>query len=136
MGAAAAVSKLLKLDESQTVTSFGIASSLSSGLIRNFGTMAGHLHSGNAARNGIEAGLLAKKGFTSTYGIIEVLSGFYNTYTGKAGPLSPAVIQENLEALGNPWNIINPGLMFKAFLCAHQSFRRRCRVATQEETHD
>jgi len=121
MGATAAVCKLLKLDEYQTMMGFGIATSLSSGLIRNFGTMAGHLHAGNAARNGIEAGFLARKGFSACYGIIEATSGFYNTYTGNPNPVPQEAMQENLRALGNPWNIVNPGMMFKAFPCAHIS---------------
>ncbi len=121
MGATAAVTKLLKLDEYQIMTGIGIATSLSSGLTRNFGSMAGHLHAGNAARNGIEAGFLAKKGFTACEGVIEAPYGFYNSYTGDPNPVSEAAMQENLQALGNPWNILNPGLMFKAFPCAHIS---------------
>jgi 2-methylcitrate dehydratase PrpD len=100
---------------------FGIAASLSSGLTRNFGSMAGHLHAGNAARNGIEAAFLAQKGFTAFEGAIEAPSGFYNCYTGNPAPVPDAAMQEILAALGHPWNIIDPGLMFKAFPCAHIS---------------
>jgi 2-methylcitrate dehydratase PrpD len=119
MGAVAAVSKVLKLDEERTETAFGIAGSLSSGLIRNFGAMAGHLHSGNAARNGVEAALLAQKGYTGRHGIIETPSGFYNAYTGTTEPVSQAAMEEYSGALGNPWNILKPGLMFKAYPCSH-----------------
>jgi 2-methylcitrate dehydratase PrpD len=119
MGAAAAVSKVLKLDEDHTETALGIAGSLASGLIRNFGAMAGHLHSGNAARNGVEAGLLARKGYTGREGIIETPSGFYNAFTGTQEPVSREAMEENLKALGNPWNIVKPGLMFKAYPCSH-----------------
>jgi 2-methylcitrate dehydratase PrpD len=121
MGATASVSKVLKLDENQTVMAFGIAASLASGLIRNFGAMAGHLHAGNAARNGVEAGLLAQKGYTGRYGIIEIPGGFYNAYTGTTEPIHQQVMKDNINALGNPWNIIKPGLMFKAYPCAHIS---------------
>ncbi len=121
MGAVTSVSKVLKLDENRTVTAFGIAASLASGLIRNFGAMAGHLHAGNAARNGVEAGLLAQKGYSGRQGIIEIPGGFYNAYTGTTEPVSKERMEENLKALGNPWNIVKPGLMFKAFPCAHIS---------------
>jgi 2-methylcitrate dehydratase PrpD len=121
IGATAAISKLLKLDENQTMMAFGIAASLASGLIRNFGAMAGHLHAGNAARNGVEAGLLAQKGYTGRAGIIEIPGGFYNAYTGTREPVKQQAIEENIKALGNPWNIIKPGLMFKAFPCSHIS---------------
>jgi 2-methylcitrate dehydratase PrpD len=119
MGATTAVSKILKLDEDHTETALGIAASLSSGLIRNFGAMAGHLHAGNAARNGVEASFLAQKGYTGRHGIIEIPGGFYNAYTGTADPVAPDVLEGNLKALGNPWNILKPGLMFKAFPCCH-----------------
>ena len=100
---------------------FGIAASLSCGLTRNFGTMAGHFHAGNAARNGIEAGILAAKGFNAYEGIIEGQSGYYSMFTGSPDAAPDRLVQENLKALGNPWNIITPGLMFKAFPCAHIS---------------
>jgi 2-methylcitrate dehydratase PrpD len=121
MGAAAAVSKLLRLDENRTEMAFGIAASLSSGLVRNFGAMAGHLHAGNAARNGVQAALLAGKGYTGHAGIIETPGGFYSAYTGAAEPVGTAAMETNLKALGNPWNIVKPGLMFKAYPCAHIS---------------
>ena len=121
IGATASVSKVLKLDESQTMMAFGIAASLASGLIRNFGAMAGHLHAGNAARNGVEAGLLAQKGYTGRYGIIEIPGGFYNAFTGTTEPVQQQAVRDNIKALGNPWNIIKPGLMFKAYPCAHIS---------------
>ena len=121
MGATAAVSKILELDENKVNMAFGIAASLSCGLTRNFGTMAGHFHAGNAARNGIEAGILAAKGFNAYEGIIEGPAGYYSMFTGSPDPVPDRVVQENLKALGNPWNIITPGLMFKAFPCAHIS---------------
>jgi 2-methylcitrate dehydratase PrpD len=121
MGATASVAKLLKLDKEKTLMSFGIAASLSCGLTRNFGSMAGHLHAGNAARNGIEAAFLAEKGFISCDGIIEVPFGFYNVFTGNAEPAPEAEMEENIRTLGNPWNIVDPGLMLKAFPCAHIS---------------
>jgi 2-methylcitrate dehydratase PrpD len=121
MGATAAVAKILKLDESKINLSLGIAASLSCGIIRNFGSMAGHLHAGNAARNAIEAGILAQKGFTAYSDIFEAPYGFYNTFTANQDPLPIEVEEEHSKALGNPWNILNPGFMFKAFPCAHIS---------------
>jgi 2-methylcitrate dehydratase PrpD len=122
MGSIAAMSKLLKLNEHKTMMGFGIASTMACSLIRNFGSMAGHLHGGNAARNGIEATLLAQKGYTATYpGIIEGPGGFYNAFTGNLDPVPEKVQQERLNSLANPWTLINPGLMFKSYPCAHIS---------------
>jgi 2-methylcitrate dehydratase PrpD len=121
VGANAAVARLMKLDEHQINMSFGIAVSLAAGLTQNFGTMAGHLHAGNAARNGIVACSLASKGFSSYEGIFEAPGGFSNVLTGRKDPISRDEMEEVLAALGNPWDLINPGLMFKAFPCAHIS---------------
>jgi 2-methylcitrate dehydratase PrpD len=122
MGAASALSKLLKLNEHKMMMTLGIASTMSCSLIRNFGSMAGHLHGGVAARNGIEAVTLAQKGYDATSpGIIEGRGGFYNAFSGNLDPLSENVQQERLDTLGNPWNLVDPGLMFKYYPCAHIS---------------
>ena len=121
MGATAAAAKLLELDEAQTTTALGIAASMACGLTRNFGSMAGHLHAGNAARNGIESTALAKKGFTASNDIVEITSGFYNLFTGHASAVDDEEMSEQIAALGNPWNLVDPGLMHKAFPCAHIS---------------
>ena len=122
MGAAAAVSKLLNLNERQTVMALGIAATMSCGLHRSFGSMAGHIHGGNAARHGIEAGFLAQKGYTATLeGVIEGPNGYYNAFSGDPEPVTEAIQQKYLDMLGNPWNIIDPGLMIKAYPCAHIS---------------
>ena len=121
MGSATACAKILKLDEKKTEMALGIAASAAGGLTRNFGTMAGHLHSGNAARNGIEAAVLAGMGYNGVENVIEGPSGFYNLFAGTDVPLAEEVMRENIDALGNPWNIIEPGLMFKAFPIAHIS---------------
>lgn len=120
IGATAALSKLLKLDERKMINALGIASTMACSLIRNFGSMAGHLHGGNAARNGIEAVILAKKGYDATgTDVIEGRGGFYNAFSGKLDPLSEEAQRERLDTLGNPWNLIDPGLMFKYYPCAH-----------------
>jgi 2-methylcitrate dehydratase PrpD len=100
VGANAAVAKLLKLDKHKVNMSFGIVVSLASGLTQNFGTMAGHLHSGNASRNGILACSLAKKGFTSFEGIFEAPGGFSNVLTGRKNRVSQAEMEEVAGTLG------------------------------------
>jgi 2-methylcitrate dehydratase PrpD len=76
IAAAMAACRLLRLDPHQTATAIGIASCASGGFRRNMGTMAKALHSGNAARAGVEAAMLAKRGFTADTGIIEAPLGF------------------------------------------------------------
>ena len=119
--AAAAAAKLLRLNTRQTEMALGIAASLSCGLTRNFGSMAGHLHAGNAARSGIEAACLANSGLNASDDIIEVNQGFYSLFTGNTDPVPQKVLQVYVSSLGNPWNVVNPGFMYKAFPCAHIS---------------
>lgn len=76
IAAALTVSRLLKLDRRQTTMAIGIASCSSGGFRRNMGTMAKALHSGNAARGGIQAAYLARRGFTSDPEILEAPLGF------------------------------------------------------------
>jgi len=120
LGGTVALSKLLKLDEYKMMMALGTAATMSSGTMRNFGSMAGHIHGGDAARNAIEAVTLAQKGYTATYpGILEGPGGFYNGFSGNSGMVPEKVQQERLNALGNPWNLLSPGLMFKYYPCAH-----------------
>ncbi len=76
IAAAVTAARLLKLDSRQTAMAIGIASCSSGGFRRNMGTMAKALHSGNAARDGIQAAELAKRGFTADATIIEAPLGF------------------------------------------------------------
>ncbi len=122
LGGTIALAKLLKLDEYKMMMALGTATTMSSGTMRNFGSMAGHIHGGDAARNAIEAVTLAQKGYTATYpGILEGPGGFYNGFSGKSGTVPEKVQQESLQSLGNPWNLLSPGLMFKYYPCAHIS---------------
>jgi 2-methylcitrate dehydratase PrpD len=120
IGATIGVSKLLKLNERQTINALGIASTMACSLIRNFGSFAGHIHGGNAARNAIEAVTLAQKGYDATgTDVIEGAGGYYNAFSGKLEPLAEEIQRQRLAQLGNPWNLINPGFMFKYYPCAH-----------------
>jgi 2-methylcitrate dehydratase PrpD len=121
MAAAGAAAKLLKLNELQVRRSFGIAASLASGLRQNFGTMVKPLHAGIAARNGVEAALMAEADFTSDENIFEAPLGFKNVFTGDHSDISRAIPfgsktitpSEFAKCLGNPWNIFSPGMSFK-----------------------
>jgi 2-methylcitrate dehydratase PrpD len=121
LAAAGAAARLLELDEQQTRRSFGIAASLAGGLRQNFGTMTKPLHAGMAARNGVDAALLAQAGLTASEDIIEAPLGFRNVFTGNPSDLSQQTpdgdgtltLAEIAARLGNPWNIADPGLSIK-----------------------
>jgi len=77
-GAAAAVGKILALDEQKMVWALGIAGTQSSGFREMFGTMCKSFHPGRAAQNGLLAAFLAQKNFTSSDQVLEAKRGFSN----------------------------------------------------------
>ena len=120
LGATAAAARLLALDVFQTRMALGIAASEASGLRQNFGTMTKPLHAGLAARNGIVAAMLARKGFTADESILESQSGFSSVLGGE-GEYDLAAMTRDL---GNPFAITSPGLDIKPYPCCR--FTHRC----------
>ena len=82
-GAAAAVGKLLGLDQQQMSWAFGLAATQSSGLREMFGTMTKSFHPGRAAQNGAMAAFLAKANYDSSERGIEAPRGFANVLSTK-----------------------------------------------------
>ncbi|RUM96488.1 MmgE/PrpD family protein [Pseudaminobacter arsenicus] len=108
-GAAAAVSRLLRLDVEQTVWALGIAATQSSGLREMFGTMCKSLHPGRAAQNGAAAAFMAAAGFDSSERSIEAPRGFANVLSTKQD------YSEILDGLGSRWeSALNS---YKPFAC-------------------
>ncbi len=75
-GAAAAAARLLGLSATQTAMALGIAGTQAAGLKCMFGTMTKPLHAGFAARNGLQAAMLAMRGFTACTDVLEARQGF------------------------------------------------------------
>ncbi|MFC2035156.1 MmgE/PrpD family protein [Chloroflexota bacterium] len=116
IGAAAAVSKILKLDEEEIRIALGIACSLSGGLRKNFGTMTKPLHAGNAAKNGVIAALLAQQGFTADKNILDSPLSFCETLGGKT---DREVVHTNRE-FQEEFYIVSPGIALKPYpSCAY-----------------
>lgn len=112
MGATAAAARLLKLSVEQSVMAFGIAGSMPAGVVQNFGTMVKPLHAGMAARNGVLAALLARKGYVGTDAIFRSRLGFFSTYVGEGNyDLDKAV-----NGLGNPFRLQDT-LVVKKYPC-------------------
>jgi 2-methylcitrate dehydratase PrpD len=111
-GAAAACAKLLALDVSHMEMALGIAASMASGLICNFGTMSKPLHVGLGARNGIMAAKLAQSGFTANNQAIETGVGFYEVaYPGAKPDLN------SIEELGKRYELLANGIRVKPYPC-------------------
>ena len=82
-GAAAAVGKLMGLDEQQMVWALGLAATQPVGLREMFGTMTKSFHPGRAAQSGLLAAILAQGGYTSSEGGIEAKRGWANVTSTK-----------------------------------------------------
>jgi 2-methylcitrate dehydratase PrpD len=111
MGATAAAASLLQLNTDKVKMAFGIAASGASGIMRQHGTMCKPYHAGNAARNGVEAALLAESGFTSDEAIFENPLGFCDTLFGPGN----CDYKKMIEKLASPFFIESPGLSFKPY---------------------
>ena len=74
-------SKLLKLDENQTLNALGLCGTQAAGLLESdhSGSMGKVLHVGKAAYNGILSAFLARNGFTGSGTIFEGDEGFLKT---------------------------------------------------------
>ena len=119
LGAAAAAAKMLGLDVTETRIALGIAASEAGGLRQNFGTMTKPFHAGNAAKNGIVAAMLAQKGFTADESILENPFGFCSVLGGE-GEYDLASMTERL---GNPFAVVDPGLIIKPYPCCRLTHR-------------
>lgn len=108
-GAAAAVGKVLGLDQRQMVWALGIAGTQSSGFREMFGTMCKPFHPGRAAQNGLLSAHLAQQNFTSSDRVLEAPRGFAHVMsTGRN-------FDEITGSLGGSWEIeLNT---FKPFAC-------------------
>lgn len=109
-GAAAAAAKALGLDPEPTQMALGLAASRAAGLRGNTGTMAKPLHVGFAARDGMEAALLAGAGVTASRRVLEGPMGFFDVCAPDHGPVDGIA-----DRLGNPFEVVDPGLSPKLY---------------------
>ena len=82
-GAAAAVGKLLGLQQQNMVWALGLAATQAAGLREMFGAMGKAFHPGRSAQNGYAAALLAREGFTGSDTGIEGPRGFAHVQAAK-----------------------------------------------------
>ena len=110
-GAAAAVAKVLGLGEEAFAHALGSAGSQAAGLweFMRDGAMTKHLHTGQAALNGVTAAYLAREGFTGARAILEGDKGFFRAMAERADP------SRVTEGLGRQFKILENS--FKMFPC-------------------
>jgi len=110
LGAAVAAGHLLKLDPGQLANAVGIAASRAGSVLANAGTMTKSTHCGHAAALGLEAALLAARGFTANAAVFEAAQGYVPAFYGDGFK-----IDEMLGFGCAPFRIVDPGYAIKMF---------------------
>jgi 2-methylcitrate dehydratase PrpD len=111
-GTTAAACKLLGLNSEQVGNALGIAYSMTSGNVSNFGTMSKPLHAGLAARNGAQAGQFGQLGFTALPHPFDGPRSFYEVYS-RGLPIDMAPLFE----LGTLFELVERGVVIKPYPC-------------------
>ena len=75
VGAAAASSVILKLDEARIANALGVAATTAAGLVGSFGTHGKPFHAGKAAMDGVLSAQLAANGFVAATHLYELEKG-------------------------------------------------------------
>jgi 2-methylcitrate dehydratase PrpD len=101
---------MLGLDQTQTRMALGIAASHTGGLTTNTGTMVKSTHPGAAARQGVEAALLAQAGFLSYDSIIEASQGYVEVLFGTEFDWDALT-----RDLGTTFQLVAPGFNIKRY---------------------
>lgn len=134
---AAAVAKVLALDQAATQHALGIAASCGSGLRANFGTMTKPLHAGRAAQSGVTAALLARNGFQAAPEAFDGPRGFFRAYGAGDLDVIAADVQEAVGQLGQTWEMESEnGFYLKPYpSCAgtHFAIEAALRIAGQAD---
>jgi 2-methylcitrate dehydratase PrpD len=118
IGAAIACASLMRLDTEKIKAALGIAASAAGGIHRQQGSMVKPFHAANSARNGVEAALLAEKGFSADAAIIESPRGFCDTFFGPG----TCDYEKMIADLGKPYFLESPGLGLKLHPCSAPQF--------------
>lgn len=130
LGAVAACSVLLGLDERQITNALGLAVAQASGGRENFGTMAKSFQAGQCGAAAVRAVLLAQSGFDASENAIDGKYGYLALY-GNNEDLSPA-----LDALGtSPLEIDAIGIDVKKYPCCYGVHRALDGILRLREQH-
>ncbi len=119
VAAAAAIAHLRRLPAAIGVHALALASSMASGLVANFGTMAKPLHAGRAACGAIDAVRLAIAGLTGAVDAIEHPSG----YLGALSPRGRADRSPPAAPIGSQLRIREAGLSIKRYPVCYSAHR-------------
>jgi 2-methylcitrate dehydratase PrpD len=85
---------------------------------------------GMAARNGLEAALLATRGYTGPTNVFEAKDGVLQTFGEGASGANLA------PSLGNPWEFLDPGITYKRFpvcTCTHPAIEAALKLRAEHD---
>ncbi len=108
-GSAVVAAELLGLDVNAMRHALGIAASRAGSLLANVGSMTKCSHCGGAAAAGLDAALLARRGFTANPDVLEAPKGVIATF------FPDAFDAARLLGWGRPYRVVDPGLAIKLF---------------------
>jgi aconitate decarboxylase len=109
IGSAVAAGHILGLSADDLAHAIGIACSRAGSLFANAGTMTKCTHCGHAAQTGLEAAMLAARGFTSNPAAIEAPDGYAVAFLGREFEA------RRLLEFGSSFRIVEPGFALKMF---------------------
>lgn len=109
LGSAVVAADLLRLDALGLRHAIGLAASRAGALLANVGSMTKATHCGNAAASGLDAALLAQRGFTANPDVLEAHKGLIQTF------YADRFDAERLLDYGKPYRVVDPGLAIKLF---------------------
>ncbi len=118
VAAAAACSRLRRLDADRTAMAIAASASMAAGLVANFGTMTKSFQVGRACQSGVVAARLAAGGFTASPDVFEHQVGFLFAFApaerkGALRPLDPK----------REWQIVKQGLNVKRYPICYATHR-------------
>lgn len=113
LGAAAAAGVTIGLNREQLTAAFGIAASMSSGILEYLtdGAWTKRLHPGWAAQSGVKAALLARTGFFAPRTVFDGDHNFFKTFAPTAQPDYSHLTNE----IGEQWYLTR--IVFKPYAC-------------------
>jgi 2-methylcitrate dehydratase PrpD len=113
LGAAAGAGVALGLDRERLTAAFGIAASMSSGIIEYLtdGAWTKRLHPGWAAQSGLKAALIARTGFFAPRTVFDGAHNFFRTFAPTADP----DYSHLTDGLGEDWYMTR--IVFKPYAC-------------------
>jgi 2-methylcitrate dehydratase PrpD len=131
LAAAAAAARLARLSVGQTASALGIAASMASGLVANFGSMVKPLQVGRAVQNGMLAAGLAAGGLIASADALEHRAGFLQAFSPKG-----RVSVDSEIAAGRDWHILRHGLNVKRYPVCYALHRSIDAALELAERHD